>query len=154
MKRLKKLLTIWLAVLLTFCASLTCFTGCEQSESTKPVVGPIPDGTYYCLDINGDISTYIYAETISSDLYWIIEGDDAYFYISGSFDQAAKVVEKDGEIYIECYKWITIIDIFEDLLLWEWTEKEGTTHIYLVEYNAEEKSIKIELYKEGQGYEY
>ena len=146
MKRLKKLLTIWLAILLTFCVSVS-FVACGEEES---VLGPIPDGTYYCLDINGDISTYIYAETISSDLYWIIEGDDAYFYISGSFDQAAKVVEKDGEIYIECYKWITIIDIFEDLLLWEWPEKEGSTNIYLVNYNSERKILTLELYKKGE----
>ena len=153
MKRLKKLLTIWFAVLLMFCASVTCFTGCEQSESTKPVVGPIPDGTYYW-DRNRDKETYIYDETEISELYWEIEGDEARQYSSAGLSQQAKIVEKDGKIYIECYKWITIIDVFVDLLVWEWPEKDGSTNIYLANYNAEEKSIKIELYKEGEGYEY
>ena len=153
MKRLKKLLTIWLAVLLAFCASVTCFTGCEQSESTKPVVGPIPDGTYYW-DRNRDKETYIYDETEISELYWEIEGDEARLYSSGWLSERAKIVEKDGKIYFESYKWINWVHMVINLIFLQGPKREGTTHIYLVEYNAEEKSIKIELYKEGQGYEY
>ena len=148
MKRLKKLLTIWLAVMLTFCVSVS-FVACGEEE---PVLGPIPGGAYYW--DNRDKETYIYAETEISELYWEIEGDEARLYSSGWLSERAKIVEKDGKIYFESYKWINLVHMVINLIFLQGPKREGTTHIYLVEYNAEEKSIKIELYKEGEGYEY
>ena len=116
MRKTNRLWAICLALMFMFCMSVS-FTGCGESELSEPVVGPIPDGTYYCFDINGDIATYIYAESSSSELYWVIEGDDASLYSSGWLSNRAKVVEKDGKIYIECYRWTTIIHTIADLLM-------------------------------------
>ena len=144
MKKIKRLLTIGVAVALMFCMSLS-FVGCKK----EPVIGPIPDGIY---GINGPESfiKYIYTESNEQGHYWIIQGDNAESWTSGFLGKKAKIVEKDGKIYFECYKWFTVSGIITDLIFGNIPKGEGSTNIYLVEYNPEERSIFLELYEKGE----
>lgn len=55
-------------------------------------------------------------------------------WVSGSCDYKAKIVEKDGVIYFEGYKYRTLLDI-----LLRGGKQQGNTDVYLVEYDG--KSI-------------
>ena len=145
MKKIKRFLTIGLAIMLTFCISVS-FVACKEEEY---VAGPIPDGRY-ARDSNEENgkSTCYYNESVV-EFYWEIVGDNATFTGSGLTSLKAKVVEKDGKIYFECYRWTTIIDIIIDLLFLQKPIMQGSEDVYLLEYNAEEKTITVELYKEG-----
>ena len=75
-----------------------------------------------------------YETDIRDFVGWDIEGDEAEYWVSSQINYKAKIVEKDGEIYFEGYKWKSI------------TGKEcGFTHIYQVAYNEEERSIRLQL---------
>ena len=147
MKKIKRFLTIGLAIMLTFCVSIS-FAGCGE----EPVAGPIPDGKYdnYYYS-GGSLRFFVYVEDSRNDTYCFVEGDDVEFVSSGSFYYKAKIVEKDGKIYFEGYKWLDIGSIILKLVfIGERPSLEGSEDVYLVEYNAEEKSITLELYNEGE----
>ena len=90
----KKCIVILLTVM-----CFSCFFACEK---TRDITGPIPDGIYE-YDLDG--KTYVYFESTQYCDYWKIEGDEAVFYFDNWLDYRAKIVEKDGEIYFEGYKW-------------------------------------------------
>ncbi len=136
----RKIISKILAVMLALCMSIS-FVGCEKT-------GPIPDGRYEPIDLQ-DSTYYVYAENSNYDYFWEIEGDTARKYGSNALSFKAKIVEKNGKIYFEGYKWITIFHILGALFIGEKPTKVGSTNIYLVEYNAEEKSITVELYQKG-----
>ena len=117
---MKKLLSIMLAVMCVFCSF--CFVGCQKT-------GPIPNGKY-AMKLGTDYSYY--SEEKHLDNYWEIKGDTATEYVSSAASYKAKIVEKDGVIYFEGYKWK---DFFTSIEL-------GSENDYTVEYNAERKSIK------------
>ena len=144
MKKLKRLLTIGVAVALMFCISLS-FVGCKE----EPVIGPIPDGKYVYASSYGAegyeyrISTYIYAENSDSEYYWEIEGDHASQYASNSLVFKAKIVNKNEKIYFEGYQWDDFLHNLGNFFMGKKAEKLGYTDIYPVEYNEQEKSITI-----------
>ena len=133
--------------------SLLCFCslfGCAKEEPAK--IGPIPDGRYEIIS-SIDTYTYVYGylENGNGDHYWEILGYEAQYFSSSVFPvQRAKIVEKDGQIYFECYKWNSFFFNFLQKLYGKEPKKKGSTDIYLVEYNAEEKTITVELYKKGE----
>jgi hypothetical protein len=102
----------------------------------------IPDGLYgWCADDNIYESIYKLTESDVRDSYAIeVKGDKIQRWTSGSVDYKAKIVEKDGEIYFEGYKWRDIWDI-----LFRGGKESGTTNIYRVIYNETEKSITLIL---------
>lgn len=141
MKKRKKIIIILL--LMSMC--IYTFFGCLKKTTIS--AGPIPDGIY---EYNSVSKTYTYFEGEQYRDYWEIEGDEAVFYFDNWLDYRAKIVQKNGEIYFEGYKWITIIDILGAWLSGEKPTKLGTTDIYRVKYNLEEKSITVELYQKGE----
>ena len=146
MKKIKRFLTIGLAIMLTFCMSIS-FAGCGE----EPVAGPIPNGKYDHYP-GSSLRFFVYVEDSRNDTYCFVEGDDVEFANSEGFYYKAKIVEKDGKIYFEGYKWLDIGSIILKLVfIGERPSLEGSENIYLVEYNAEEKTITLELYEERVG---
>lgn len=131
MKNIKKFLTIILSVLLMLCMSLS-FVGCKKT-------GIIPNGYYSMKNQNETI--YVYTQKDIRDSFgWVIDGDNAEEWVSGSCYYKAKIVEKDGEIYFKGYKFITLLDIlFGD------GKENGNTDVYQVIYNESEQSIFLAL---------
>lgn len=122
MKKIKKILTIGLAVLFMLCMSVS-LVGCKKT-------GPIPNG-YYSMK-NQNETVYVFTENDIRDSYgWVIDGDTAEMWVSGSCEYKAKIVEKDGVIYFEGYKWIDLLDI-----LFRGGKGEGNDGVYLVEYDG------------------
>ncbi|MBQ4269589.1 MAG: hypothetical protein IJB97_08085 [Clostridia bacterium] len=131
MKKIKKLLTIGLAVLLMLCMSVS-LVGCKKT-------GPLPNGHYGMMNSIPeeplpDLSFGFTQGDIRDNYGWVIDGDTAEMWVSGSCDYKAKIVEKDGVIYFEGYKYRTLLDI-----LLRGGKKQGNTDVYLVEYDG--KSI-------------
>ena len=121
MKKIKKLLTIGLAVLLMLCMSIS-LVGCKKT-------GLIPNG-YYGISQNEDV--YIFTENDMRDRYcWVVDGDIAEEWVSGLCCYKAKIVENDGKIYFEGYKYRTLLDI-----LFRSGKQQGNTSVYLVEYDG------------------
>ncbi|MBQ8295015.1 MAG: hypothetical protein IJX87_01120 [Clostridia bacterium] len=135
MKTLVKTIALFFASVVCFC----CFCSCEKT-------GPIPDGKYeYIFPVEDKTDRYIYTEDkIKAEVYWEIKGDEAWVYCSNSLTFKGKIVERDGKIYVEGYKWLSVFD----LLLGEW-RMIGSTSVYSVEYDAEEKILTKEIYKLG-----
>ena len=128
MKKIKKLLTIGLAFLLMFCMSIS-LVGCKKT-------GLIPNG-YYSIK-NQNETVYVFTENDMRDRYcWVIDGDIAEEWVSGSCCYKAKIVENDGKIYFEGYKYRTLLDI-----LFSGGKQQGNTNIYLVEYDGK-SSIRL-----------
>ena len=128
MKTLKKLLTIGLAVLLMLCMSVS-LVGCNKT-------GPIPNGNYAFI---GAVYTFEYTGGEIKDIYgWIIEGDEAEQWVSGVCTYKAKIVEEDGVLRFDGYKWRNLLDV-----LFGNVEKQGSNHDYIVVYNETDKSITL-----------
>ncbi|MBQ8296000.1 MAG: hypothetical protein IJX87_06170 [Clostridia bacterium] len=135
MKKLVKTMALFFASVVCFC----CFCGCEKT-------GPIPDGKYeYIFPVEDKtegykvVSKYIYTEDkIKAESYWEIKGDEAWSYCSNDLTFKGKIVERDGKIYFEGYKWLFV----PSLLLGRW-DMEGFTDVYPVEYDAEEKILTV-----------
>ena len=145
MKKVKRLLTIGVAVTLMFCMSLS-FVGCKEKEVQRT----IPDGRYEATN-HSELTHYVYVgDSRNYDYFFEIEEDHVARYSSGMLTYQAKVVEKDDKIYFEGYKWITVSGIITDLIFGNIPKGEGSTKIYLVEYNPEERSITLELYEKGE----
>ena len=131
MKKIKKLLTISLSVLLMLCMSVS-LVGCKKT-------GLIPNGYYSIKNQNEDV--YVFTENDMRDSYcWVIDGDIAEEWVSSSCNYKAKIVEKDGKIYFEGYKWKDLFDI-----LFRGGKEQGNTHLYQVVYNEREQSINLLL---------
>ena len=126
MKKIKKLLTIGLAVLLMLCMSLVA---CDKTSS-------IPDG-YYWFAL--DNTTFEHTQTDIKNSYgWVIDGDTAELWTSGMCEYKAKIVEKDGEILFDGYQWRNVVDV----LLGD-TDKRGSNRDYTVVYD--ETTVRIAL---------
>ena len=121
MKKIKKIFTIGLTVLLMLCMSISLF-GCKKT-------GLIPNG-YYGMSQNEDV--YILTGNDIRDSFgWVIDGDTAERWVSGSCDYKAKIVENDGKIYFKGYKWKDLLDIlFRD------GKEQGNSGVYIVEYDG------------------
>lgn len=131
MKKIKKLLTIFLTVLFMLCISIS-LVGCKKA-------GLIPNGYYSIKNQNEDV--YFLTENDIRDSFgWVIDGETAEMWVSGSCDYKAKIVEKDGEIYFEGYKYKTLLDI-----LLRGGKEQGNTQMYQVFYNESERSILVAL---------
>lgn len=128
MKTIKKLLIIGLAVLLMLCMSIS-LVSCQET-------GTIPSGNYV---FTGDVYTFQYTTSSIKDIYgWIVDGDEVEQWVSGSCNYKAKIVEKDGEIRFDGYKWRDFLGI-----LFRKGEKNGSNHDYIVVYNETEKTIRL-----------
>ena len=138
MKRILRKISKILFGLVFIVSSIFSFGGCDST-------GPIPDGEYEFTDI-GFFGRYVYTENRVQESYWRIEGDNAEHWCSGSLGYKGKIVEQGGAIYFRGYKYLVV---FDAIFFGNWTKK-GTEDIYLVEYNAEEKSIIVELYTIGE----
>ena len=128
MKKIKKLLTIGLAVLLMLCVSIS-LVGCKKT-------GPLPNGHYGMMNSIPeeplpDLSFGFTQGDVRDSYGWVIDGDTAERWVSGSCDYKAKIVEKDGEIYFEGYKYRTLLDI-----LFRGGKQQGNTDVYIVEYDG------------------
>lgn len=121
MKKIKKIFTIGLSLLLMLCMSISLF-GCKKT-------GLIPNG-YYGMSQNEDV--YILTGNDIRDSFgWVIDGDTAERWVSGSCDYKAKIVENDGKIYFKGYKWKDLLDIlFRD------GKEQGNSGVYIVEYDG------------------
>ena len=128
MKKIKKLLTIWLAVLLMPCMSVN-LVGCDKTEI-------LPNGNYA---IAFKINTFEYIDRDVRDTYgWVIDGDTAELWTSSVCEYKAKIVKKDGQILFDGYKWRNLIDI----LLGD-TEKKGYDRDYIVVYDETAGTITL-----------
>lgn len=123
MKRILKI--ICLIVVSIICVG--CFFSCDKT-------GPIPNG-YYCWSREGENIYVRTGDDIRETFGWEIKGDTAQRWTSGSVDYKAKIVERDGKIYFEGYKW-------KDLFF---TVESGTETIYEVVYNDSETKIVLVL---------
>ena len=128
MKKIKKLLIISLAVLLMLCMSIS-LVGCKKT-------GPLPNGHYAMMNSIPeeplpDLSFGFTPGDIRRSYGWVIDGDTAEEWVSGSCCYKAKIVEKDGVIYFEGYKWNDLLDI-----LFRGGKEQGNTGVYLVEYDG------------------
>lgn len=122
MKKIKKLLTIGLAVLLMLCMSVS-LGGCSKSEL-------IPNGKYIEVTMASSM-LFKYAKISNSDNYIEIKSDTVRWVMSGTEYYRAKIVEKDNEIYFEGHKW-------KDM-----GKEYGYTEDYLVKYYAGEQIIGL-----------
>ena len=130
-KQMKKILSLFLCFLtLFFCA------GCGEKEANSK--GPIPNGYYYWS--SEEKNTLIYTESDIREISgWVIKGDTAEHWASDTVHYKAKIVEKDGKIFFEGYKW-------EEFLV---SSKMGSENIYEVIYDETEKSFEtITVYNE------
>ena len=121
-KRMKK----WLAILLGSILLLFSFSGCEKT-------GPIPNGCYI-FGVADENVFFLYEgdKNVHDPGCWEIEGDHAQRWTSGSIDYKAKIVERNGKIYFEGYKFRILFG------------ERGVEHVYGVEYDTIEKSITID----------
>ncbi|MBQ8429400.1 MAG: hypothetical protein IJX30_04830 [Clostridia bacterium] len=125
---MKKLLSAVLAYILILCMSVS-LVGCQDA-------GLLPNGNYA---FTGAVYTFVYIDADIKDTYgWVIEGDTAEQWVSGSCNYKAKIVERDGEIRFDGYKWRDLLDIlFRD------GKRQGSNHDYIVVYNEAERSITL-----------
>lgn len=89
-------------------------------------------------------SNFFYEGDAKDSFCWEIKGDTAQQWTSGLVNYKARIVEKDGKIYFEGYKWRTLLDI-----LFRGGKEQGFTYDYIVEYNMEENSIALILIKDS-----
>ena len=129
----------FLSVLLSALCALTslCFVGCKNEKELLPsghygVVYAIPE----------DNPPYLYFEFTKEDIRdshgFVIDGNTAAEWVSSCCYYKAKIVEKDGQIYLEGY----LFRDFLDILLGD-GEKKGSTKIYAVKYNEANQSFSL-----------
>ena len=128
---------IFIAVLTIFLASLisASFVGCAET-------GPIPNGYYGVApgvhDGSKPYDTFSYTmQDIRGSYGWVIDGDTAEEWVSGSCVYKAKIVEKDGWIYFEGYKWKDLTDFLLG------RKEQGKDDAFLVTYNESERSFSL-----------
>lgn len=121
---MKKMIKVISLILLSIVCCVSFF-GCAKT-------GPIPNG-YYCSSHEGENIYVRTGDDIRETFGWEIKGDTAQRWTSGSVNYKAKIVERDGKIYFEGYKW-------KDLFF---TVESGTETIYEVVYNDSETKIVL-----------
>ena len=100
MRKITIAVTLFLALIMCFCGLF----GCAKT-------GPIPNG-YYCWSSAGE-NIYEFTESDIREFFgWEIKGDLAQRWTSGSVDYKAKIVERDGKIYFEGYKWKYLPNVY------------------------------------------
>ena len=131
MKKLIKLIILTILMLFLFCSF-----GCFNQTNT----GPIPNGNYgWQSDKN---SVFVFTEdNIKKNYGWVIDGDTAEQWVSSQLCYKAKIVEKDGNIYFEGYIFVEVLSSLLSCAKREF----GTTEVYLVEYDNENKTIMLTL---------
>ena len=125
---------IFIAVLMIFLVSLisVSFVGCAET-------GPIPNGYYGVApgvhDGSKPLDTFSYTmQDIRGSYGWVIDGDTAEEWVSGSCVYKAKIVKKDGWIYFEGYKWTNFL---------LGGKEQGKDDSFLVAYNESERSFSV-----------
>lgn len=114
------------------------FVGCEGK-------GPIPNGHYGPMNsIPEEPLPDLYFGFTKGDIRdsygWVIDGDTAEAWVSGSCYYKAKIVEREDGIYFEGYKWRDLLDIlFRD------GKRSGNTDVYQVVYDEGKRSIALAL---------
>ena len=124
---MKKLVTILLSSICVI-GSMS-FIGCDKTSV-------IPEGNYF---VDGENNVFSYTESDIRDTYgWIIDGDTAEQWTSSQCLYKAKIIEKDGEIIFDGYRWRD----FWDTLLGN-KSKQGSDHDYTVIYDEVNRSITL-----------
>ncbi len=126
---MKKLFSVTLSVL---CLIIFCFSGCNKS-------GPIPNGCYsvaHSIPENPLPENYFMRteRNIRDSFGWVIDGDIAEEWVSGSCEYKAKIVKKNGKILFDGYRWRGFLDD---------KEGRGSDHDYIVVYNEVSGSITL-----------
>ena len=125
MKKMKKLWAVVFSVLLMLCMGLG-LVGCDEKN------GPIPNGNYTV--VSTETMCFGFTEKSARDPYgWEIEGKKATCWVSGYTDYKANIVEKDGKIYFEGYKWKGFLS----------SREEGRETVYEVVYDEETQTITL-----------
>jgi len=152
MKRFLKLMAISLVSIfcMTFVGSI--LSGSANASTTK--TGPIPNGLYLYnhYELNGEVIVYDFIMEGSlndADLTfdfsgYEIKGSKAFECDDFGVSYKANIVERDGKIYFEGYKWVDMINVISCS-----SEKRGNERIYEVEYNETEKKIITRLISYG-----
>lgn len=109
------------------------FVGCKKTEL-------IPNGYYGSSSVGQNIYEHIGSD-IRDSYGWVIDGDIAEEWVSGSCNYKAKIVEKDGVIYFEGYEWFDFLYSLTSCA----PKYEGNSNVYEVTYNETEKSITLIL---------
>jgi len=140
MKRFLKLIAISLVSILCMTFAGSILNGCADDGSNTN--GPIPNGVY----VYNMAGEFVFQEGVDPSQTnefrsgLVIEGNYAREYIDNWLVQKSKIVERDGKIYLECYKWRDLFDI-----LFRKGKKQGTEEVYEVIYDADAKTITLEL---------
>ena len=125
---MKKILAVILSAL-TFVLSIF-FVGCGK-------VSYIPEGYYGWTNAE---NIYEFTENdIRKSYGWVVDGDIAEEWVSGSCCYKAKIVEKDGKLYFEGYEWFDFLYSLTSCS----PKYEGNTNVYEVTYNEIGKSITL-----------
>ncbi len=125
MRKIKKIFSVWLAILLMLCMSVN-LVGCNKA-------GPITNGNYgvvYSIPEEPfPDNCFMRTESDVRKSYgWIIDGNTAEEWVSGICQYKAKIVERDGKIYFEGYQWRDFVDI-----VFGRYQKHGSNTVYEVE---------------------
>ena len=130
---MKKCISVILSIILSL-GVLFSFSGCKEEVE----VGPIPNGDYIGVD-----EEFFLVDGQDVNLQtWRIEGNNAEFWVSSCLEYKAKIVERDGKIYFEGYKWVDYFDYFTSCQ----KKQQGNEKIYEVLYEAERKCISVDMY--------
>ena len=132
MKKFFSNLLCFVMLLLTFFV----FAGCKKEK-----IGPIPNGDYMQTGW-GETQVFRFVEKDDGgDFFGLkIEGDSVAHYESGSLFYRAKIVERDGKIYFEGYKW--------KMPFYSWIYGEcGDETVYESIYSETEKTITLIVVK-------
>ena len=136
---MKKLFTIWLVSVVVFCMSIS-LAGCNKTSV-------IPEGNYAISSENNEFS---FTEEDIRDAYgWVIKGNTAEQWTSSVCEYKAKIVEQDGQILFDGYRWLSILD----LLLGD-KDKNGSDCDYIVEYNAGVITLTPKMPQENTEYRF
>ena len=124
---MKKSLSIVLSVV-CLCMGV-CFAGCDKTSV-------IPEGNY---GRTKDNTVFVYTEGDIRNTYgWIIDGNTAEQWTSSVCVYKAKIIEKDGEIIFDGYRWGDFLDA-----LFGNKSKQGSDHDYTVIYNEVNQSFTL-----------
>lgn len=136
---MKRLFTIWIVGVLVFCMSIS-LAGCNKTSV-------IPEGNY-C--ISNENNVFSFTEGDIRDAYgWVIKGNTAELWTSSVCEYKAKIVEKDGQILFDGYRWRNILD----LLLGD-KDKKGYEYDFTAVYDEGTRSITLTPKKPKENTEY
>ena len=136
---MKRLFTIWIVGMLAFCMSIS-LAGCNKTSV-------IPEGNY-C--VSNENNVFSFTEGDIRDAYgWIIKGNTAEQWTSSVCEYKAKIVEKDGQILFDGYRWRNILD----LLLGD-KDKKGYEYDFTAVYDEGTRSITLTPKKPKENTEY